>query len=106
MITLPVGQITVEAIVDTGFNGALCLPITIINQLGLKKMGSFHYILADGNLAKTDSYYLDLEWLGQKKGIDIISSNDEIALIGMELLQEARTTLDPQRSILTIEPSS
>ncbi len=105
MIDLIVSKIPVEAIIDTGFNGALCLPLRIINQLGLKKIGLFHYILANGDLAKTNVYYLDFEWLGKNKRIDIISSQDEIALVGMELLQEAKTFLDPQKNILTIEPN-
>lgn len=105
MIDLVVGEIPIEAIIDTGFNGALCLPLGIIKQLGLPRIGSFHYILANGDLAKTDTYYLDFEWLGKKRGIDIISSHDEIALLGMELLEDTKTVLDPRKNILTIEKS-
>src|SRR3989338_10227595 len=97
MIDLVVGEIPIEAIIDTGFNGALCLPIKIIQQLNLRRIGTFHYILANGELAKTDTYYLDFEWLGKKKGIDVISSHDEIALLGMELLENTRTLLEPQK---------
>ena len=66
-------------------------------------MGTAEYILADGSISSGDIFKGAIEWLGSQKEIEIISSTNDMALIGMELLYEAKTILHPKKNILSIE---
>lgn len=103
LVTVAVQEKEIEAIVDTGFNASLLLPISTIKELGLRVVGSARYCLADGRLSGTSIFSGEVEWLGRKRRVEIISSNSEFPLVGMELLQEAKTILDPQKNFLSIE---
>ena len=45
-------EITVSPIIDTGFDGDICLPLPIAIQLGLELSGSIKVELADGTIKK------------------------------------------------------
>tara|TARA_Y100000310_G_scaffold308858_1_gene352385 strand:- start:87 stop:452 length:366 start_codon:yes stop_codon:yes gene_type:complete len=95
----------IEVIIDTGFNGALSLPQTLINELQLKRIGSAQYIMADGTLSDSSIYLAEIDWFNEKKEVSVISSSSEFGLLGMELLSGVKTILDPANKTLTIEPS-
>ena len=96
----------IEAIVDTGFTASLLLPSSIIAELGLQKVGSAKYGMADGNIAKTDVFIGEINWLEIPRRVEIIASTSELPLVGMELLSEAKTLLDPKKNVLRIERSN
>ena len=75
------------------------------SKLNITSVGNFSYILADGSMNKSEIYPITLNWFSKKLKIDIISSNSDIGLIGMELLQYSKLTMDAQKNILTLEPS-
>ncbi len=102
-VTLNVGIKEIEAIIDTGFNGALLLPQEIIKEIKLKKIGVSDYIMADGTTSETELYLSEIEWIGKKKKVTVVSSSSDIALVGMELLYDSKITLSPSEEILTIE---
>lgn len=95
----------IEAIVDTGFTASLLLPLSTITELGLQKVGSAKYGMADGNIAKTEVFVGEIKWLGIPRRVEIIAATSELPLVGMELLSEARALLDPKKNILLIEGS-
>lgn len=95
----------VEALVDTGFNGALLLPSARIGELGLKRIGWVDYAMADGSIVQTGVFAAKVKWLEQEQEIAVVATESDFALIGMELLAEARTLLEPSRGILSIEPA-
>ena len=47
-VTFKIKAEEIEAIIDTGFNGSLLLPIKIIERLNLEEIGTAHYAMADG----------------------------------------------------------
>lgn len=51
-------QARVDAVIDTGFSGDLCLPIEIAIQLGLELCGIELYELADGAFSERTSLRL------------------------------------------------
>ncbi len=103
-VTLHIGKKEIEAIIDTGFNGALLLPQEIITEMKLKKIGISDYIMADGTTSETELFLSEIEWIGEKKKVTVVSSSSDIALVGMELLYDIKLTLSPAEEILTIEP--
>jgi clan AA aspartic protease len=71
------GSVTVSAVVDTGFNGSLTLPASVIQTLSLQLQGTRDALLADGSSLRLDVYRgVVIQILGAEGG----------ALVGMGLL--------------------
>jgi clan AA aspartic protease len=82
----PAGQRqTVEVVVDSGFNGWLSLPPSIIASLGLAWRQRGRAVLADGNESLFDIYDGKVEWIGRIRRIPIDEA-DAAPLAGMTLL--------------------
>lgn len=105
IVEMEINNVEFEALLDTGFNGSIMLPLDNIEELGLKRVGFINYILADGNVSKCATFKAEISWLGKPLVIDIASTESNISLIGMELLNLARTTLEPSKDIIKIEES-
>lgn len=102
-MTLFIGQKEIEVLIDTGFNGSLLLPQTTIHELGLKKIGFAQYAMADGAVVETEVFVADVNWLEKERKVSVIASQSDVALLGMELLRQAKTTLAPAKNILMID---
>lgn len=48
----------------------------------------------------------EIVWLDEKKLVSVIGSDSDFMLIGMELLKNAKTTLEPLKESLIIELSN
>lgn len=103
--TININNSEIEALVDTGFNGALLLPSETINSLGLKRIGWVDYAMADGSIVQTGIFTAKTRWLEREQDVAIVSTESDFALIGMELLADARTLLDPVNRIIDISPA-
>jgi len=104
-VTISIGNREIDVLIDTGFNGALSLPDSVMEGITLLKMGPTEYVMADGTISSSDMYAAEIMWLGKVREVEIISSTSDIPLIGMDLLQYAKTTLYPSKNILSIEPA-
>ncbi|MBI1924867.1 clan AA aspartic protease [Candidatus Poribacteria bacterium] len=81
------GETTIDALIDTGFDGALCVPIPIAIPLGLELYGDHTYELADGTI-KQELTYRAIVHLGEETcRIEVILTESEDALLGSELLE-------------------
>ena len=86
-------EIIIEAILDTGFSGALSLTQTDIATLGLPPGPQAITILADGSLRAATTYTSIVEW----DGIDLLVEtlgDDQHSLLGMGLLLGMNVSLD------------
>ena len=83
----------IEAVIDTGFNGFLSLPSTIITTLNLPWSGSDFVTLGDGSETFFDLYTGVVIWDGQYCEIDIAESETE-PLLGTALLYGYRLQVD------------
>ena len=82
----PAGQTReVAAVVDTGFNGYLTLPPTLVAELGLSVVGDGEAILADGREVAFDVYGVTVVWDGQPRYVETAAVGID-ALLGMMLL--------------------
>ena len=104
-VTIKVKSIETEFILDTGFNGALLLPLNKIKELGLKSFAFTKYALADGSHVTSEVFEAEVELFGQTKNVAVIGTYSEFSLLGMELLKLAKTTLSPSKNVLKIEPA-
>ena len=81
------------AIVDTGFNGSLTLPLNVITALGLPWKELSEATLADGSCVLYDVYDGTILWDGQAVAITIDESDSE-PLIGMEVMDGCRILIE------------
>ena len=88
------GSVELEAIIDTGFDGDLCLPIDAALQLGLELHGRIAVELADGSRKLEFVFLGQVEFQGQGREAPIVLPESEDALIGTALLARYRLTVD------------
>jgi clan AA aspartic protease len=86
-------QQVVDTVIDTGFNGFLSLPSTVIATLNLPWSASDIVTLGDGSQTLFDIYTAMVIWDGQYREIDIAESETE-PLLGMALLYGYRLQID------------
>lgn len=86
-------QQVVDTVIDTGFNGFLSLPSTVIATLNLPWSASDIVTLGDGSQTLFDIYTATVIWDGQYREIDIAESETE-PLLGMALLYGYRLQVD------------
>lgn len=80
------GSEEVEAVVDTGFSGFLCLPPEIISRLGLLLVQSESVVLADGSQVELQTFEASVLWNAKERDVIIYEAAGD-ALLGMALLQ-------------------
>ena len=76
---------TVEAVIDTGFNGYLTLPYRMVSLLEFLWVRSQSVILGDGNPQLCDVYDEEIVWNNQLRSIEIEAADTQ-PLIGMALM--------------------
>ena len=83
---------TVEAVVDTGYDGFLTLPPTMIRELELEWLSNGHAILADGSECLFDLHEGEVIW-DRRHMLIQIDSSDATPLVGMRLLEGFELTM-------------
>jgi clan AA aspartic protease len=103
----PTGQEQeIEAIIDTGFDGCLSLPSSVISFLGLDWRERGRALLADGSESVFDIYEGTVLWEGHLRRIPVHEA-DTTPLIGMSLLQGYELTIQVQPGgSVTVKPLS
>jgi predicted aspartyl protease len=108
-IRLPVrvrGQrsiVELSAVVDTGFNGALCLPISVAVTLGLMLSDIASIELADGRI-QPELVFEGWVQIGEapEQLVNILLTFGEEALVGMALLNLLNADLQVRLSQRTV----
>ena len=75
-----------EAIIDTGFNGFLTLPLSMINRLGLPWFTQGRVTLANGDEELIDIHIATIIWDGLPRRLMVDTANTT-PLIGMALMR-------------------
>jgi len=97
-------EIAVEGILDTGFDGFLCLPIPLAVSLGLELIDVTHTELADGTIIEDELLFAGrAEWDGTVVDVDILLTRSQDVLIGTGFLRDYQVELDYSRNKVRIE---
>ena len=97
-------EVTAEGILDTGFDGFLCLPTPIAVSLGLQLIDVVSTELADGTVVEDDLVFVGrAEWDGAVKEVDVLLTRAEDILIGTAFLKGYRVELDYEANTVRIE---
>lgn len=87
-------EITLLALVDTGFDGWVCLPTPIAIQLSLELFGLQIVELADGSEIEELVFRGEVVFNQKRRGVDITLTNSADALLGTGLLADSVLTID------------
>ena len=82
------------AIIDTGFDGHLCLPIGLAVTLGLVLISRQMIELADGTQKWALVFSGLVRFLGKTRKVRIYLTDSEDALVGTGLLSDCRLAID------------
>lgn len=83
-----------SAVIDTGFNGTLSLPESLIQRLGWRWIGYESYEIATGDVVREKVFVGRIRWFGRTQEVDTVASHAKDILIGTRLLEERRLTID------------
>ncbi len=87
-------SVPLTAIVDTGFDGDVCVPTGVAVSLGLELIGENQVELADGTVQKKLLFAGSVDFLGERRPVQIYLTDSEDALIGTSLLADCRLVVD------------
>jgi clan AA aspartic protease len=76
----------IDAVIDTGFNGSLTLPVSLISSLSLVWHGREQGVLADGSIGLFDIYADRILW-GQRERVVIVAAAGGTPLAGTKMLE-------------------
>jgi len=82
----------IEAVVDTGYDGWLSLPQSMIHDFELQWIKFGRAVLADGSECGFDIYSGEVLWDRRRVRVEIDSS-DAMPLVGMQLLEGFELTM-------------
>ena len=85
-------DVTIDAVIDTGFNGFLTLPSGLLKSSGLTSHGVRRAQLADGSFVVFDLYLATIIWDGKLRHVQAFSA-EGTPLIGMSLLAGHRIAM-------------
>jgi clan AA aspartic protease len=106
VIKLEFGSVSVEILVDTGFNGSLLIPSYIANQLDLTFEGPEEFQSVTGEPFLADAYSTEIDWLGTKITVPLATSREVgEAILGSKMLKNCQLTIDYGNRIVTITHS-
>ena len=98
----------IEAVIDTGFDGHLLLPPSVVSSLSLPRIGSARPTLADGSIVLMTVHVAEVLWHGRSRPVRVLAAGQGPsggALVGMALLRGSRLRVDvvPGGSVLVEE---
>ncbi len=96
--------IVIDALVDTGFDGDLCLPTLLAIQLGLELRDVIWVELADGTLKNELVFAGVVVWEGEDREVMITLTESEEALLGTGLLADSVLEMNFARQLVTPSP--
>ncbi|MDZ7261338.1 MAG: hypothetical protein ONB05_04455 [candidate division KSB1 bacterium] len=97
-------KITLPALIDTGFDGDLSLPIDIAVELGLELVTSIPLEFADGTITEDALVFAGLANLneGKPRNVEILLTSGDHALIGRNWFVNGSLKIDYKKGIVTI----
>ena len=102
IIELPIDGRKLKMLLDTGFNGHIMLPQSVIEELGLDQIGVSDYLTASGDKKLTEVYIGKILFFDEEIEVPILSTNPDIYLAGMELFKECKIVIEQNKNIVEI----
>jgi len=84
---------TIEALLDSGFNGTLALPEAVISAMGWEYRRAKKIMIADGSAVDVAEYRGRILWEGIERPVAVIATGLQ-PIVGMALPYGYRITID------------
>jgi clan AA aspartic protease len=94
--------VELPAWVDTAFTGELVVPRQTIEALRLPQSSVVTAGLADGTQALLDTFSCVIDWFDERRVVEVIESEGQLALLGVGLLHNCKLEIDYRLRTLTI----
>ncbi len=91
-----------EFMIDTGFNGSLCLPRFLMDEFGLVKDSEEEVYGVGLHTDVLDISVAEIIWFGEKRTVNILINDGDDRLLGSQLLHEKILTINYKDNTLTI----
>lgn len=105
LIEVAVAEQRWPAIIDTGFNGDVELPLELREAVNAQHLGRITSLLGSGQRVEEDLSLVDFPCDGQVVVLEATFAPSPDILIGTHLLRTYRLTIDFARRTLQLEPS-
>lgn len=94
---------TIQAVVDTGFSGYLCLAERCVDQVDMTFEFAEPYELANGEVIVKDVFRGSIVFNGRELEVDLILTASQDTLIGASLLKDHKLSIDYPGGSVRIE---
>lgn len=101
-VSINLNNTIIECVIDTGFTGALVLPQSLLELLHIEASEQIDFRTVGGVWMTANITTAEIQWLGERRLIDVIVSESDDSLIGTVLLDGARLTIDYLNNSVTI----
>lgn len=88
------GAVRIKTLIDTGFDGDVCIPKTAAVHLGIELVALTVVELADGTQKIELVFGGSVRFLGRTQAVRILLTDSEDALLGTELMADCRLMID------------
>jgi predicted aspartyl protease len=92
-----------ESVLNTAFSGELWMPKNLLRSLGFVSRGSVNVELPDGSVKPAELFAGNIIWFGHKTRVSAVDSGDESTCVGMGLLRNVSTRIDPEKGLVYLE---
>ena len=99
------GRQTIEAVIDTGFDGDLTLPVQLAIQLGLDLCATQRFELADGSIENQLVFLGDIQLGDIQRTAEVILTDSIDALLGSGPLIDHILEIDYLNRTVHIRPA-
>ncbi|MBI3541353.1 MAG: hypothetical protein HY073_04370 [Deltaproteobacteria bacterium] len=96
-------KILLPAILDTGFNGELALPLKFKSECKLTPLGVKAFELANGHIVQQDIFLTTLIIGGRRFPVEATMTRSSTALVGMELIRNRIAVFNLKTNKITVE---
>lgn len=96
---------SIPALIDTGFDGYLSLPLTVALPLGLKLAYYTPITLADGTVKEELVFEAKVKLSKDWQKAAVFINRGSVALLGTKLLEKSKILLDFPNRKIQIQPS-
>ena len=100
------GTVTLQALVDTGFDGDLCIPLALAMTIGLELKDADYVELADGSIRRELIFRGNVRIgdLAPREGEIVLTDSDQ-PLIGAGMFEKLKLEIDYGALTVLLKPS-
>lgn len=96
-------KLSIEPILDTGFNGEFSLPIRFLSQVKLQFIGTDYFELGDGTVVEKEIFAGEIIIGNIPYQVEMNLTNSKDALIGTGMLKGKVATFDFKKDTVKVE---